>query len=148
MAMLDRSLQQMHGTIQDLSDVVKVQRVRAHRLEMIDLKSLTEDVQPSLQDLLKETEARLVADFSAVPALPFTRTSLKSIFFNLISNALKYRAPNRAPEISLRAQLRGGYIELEVKDNGLGIDINKHQNKLFQMFKRFHNHVNGPGLGL
>ena len=148
MEMFDRSLQQIHNTIQDLSDVVKVQRVRAHKLEMVDLKPLTEDVQLGLQDLLLETEARIVTDFSLVPALPFTKASLKSIFFNLISNALKYRSANRVPEISLRTRLKGDYIELEVKDNGLGIDLNKHQNKLFQMFKRFHNHVNGSGLGL
>lgn len=97
MKMFDRSLQQIHNTIQDLSDVVKVQRVHAHKLEMVDLKPLTEDVQLSLQDLLKETEARLVTDFSAVPALPFTKASLKSIFFNLISNALRYRAPTGCP---------------------------------------------------
>jgi len=148
MEMFDRSLQQIHSTIQDLSDVVKVQRARAHKLELIHLKSLAEDVQLSLQDLLMETEARMELDFSEVPELPFTRASLKSIFFNLISNALKYRAPNRVPEISLRTRLKGDYVELEVRDNGLGIDINKHQNKLFQMFKRFHNHVNGSGLGL
>lgn len=40
MKMFDRSLQQIHNTIQDLSDVVKVQRVHAHKLEMVDLKPL------------------------------------------------------------------------------------------------------------
>lgn len=105
--MFDRSLQQIHNTIQDLSEVVKVQRAKAYKLEMIDLAPLTENVQLSLQDLQKETDARLLTDFSPGPALPFTKSSLKSILFNLISNALKYRAPNQVPEISLRTQLKG-----------------------------------------
>ncbi len=148
MQMFDKALQQIHNTIEDLSDVAKVQRVRAHKMEPIDLTSLAEDVQLSLQDMIKETEARIELDFSAVPTLLFTKANLTSIFFNLISNALKYRAHNRTPVIHLRTQLKGDYVELQVKDNGLGIDMNKHQNKLFQMFKRFHNHVSGSGLGL
>ncbi|MHA6246422.1 PAS domain-containing sensor histidine kinase [Pontibacter sp. CAU 1760] len=147
-AMFEKALRQIHTTIQDLSDVVKVQRIQADHMELVDLRTLTEDVQLGLQDLLQETNARLNLDFAEAPALPFTKSSLKSIIFNLISNALKYRAPDRAPEVSLRTQPKGDYIELTVKDNGLGIDMSKHQNKLFQMFKRFHNHVNGSGLGL
>ncbi|MCJ8165495.1 PAS domain-containing protein [Pontibacter sp. E15-1] len=148
MEMFDKALQQIHNTIQDLTDVVRVQRTRSHKLESVDLKSLAEEVLLSLQDMIQETEARIELDFAAVPSLQFTRANLNSILFNLISNGIKYRIPNRPPELRLRTQLKGDYVELEVKDNGLGIDMNKHQSKLFQMFKRFHNHVSGSGLGL
>ena len=67
--------------------------------------------------------------------------------FNLLSNALKYRAPERRPQVRLRTQLAGRYVVLEVEDNGLGLTA-AHGQKLFGMFQRFHDHVEGSGIGL
>ncbi|MCC9168778.1 PAS domain-containing sensor histidine kinase [Pontibacter harenae] len=147
-AMFNKSLKQLHSTIHELSEVVKIQKQKLKNLEQIDLNELTEDVKVSIQDVLKESGAEVTTDFSQVSSIPFTKSSLKSIFYNLLSNAIKYRSHDRTAKIHLSTSYKGEYIELKVQDNGLGIDINKHHNKLFQMFKRFHNHVNGSGLGL
>ncbi|TXK47452.1 PAS domain-containing protein [Pontibacter qinzhouensis] len=146
--MFNKSLRQIHNTIHELSEVVKVQKNNERDLELVDLVALTNDVLESIQETMQNTGTRLTTDFSEAPAIAFSRANLKSIIYNLISNAIKYRDHNRAAEISLKTSVRGDFIELIVQDNGLGIDMNKHQNKLFQMFKRFHNHVNGSGLGL
>lgn len=146
--MFNKSLRQLHETIHDLSEVVKVQKQKERDLEPIDLLELTEDIMISIQDTLKETGARIHVDFTGAPIIPFNRSSLKSIFYNLINNAIKYRDARRIPEILITSRQNGNFIELKIQDNGIGIDMNKHQNKLFQMFKRFHNHVAGSGLGL
>jgi signal transduction histidine kinase len=64
-----------------------------------------------------------------------------------LSNAIKYRSPDRPPVIHLSAQKTEGYALIRVEDNGLGIDETQ-KAKLFTMFKRFHNHVDGTGVGL
>ncbi len=146
--MFNKSLRQIHNTIHELSEVVKVQKNDARDLELVNLEQLTSDVLESIQETILNTGARLATDFSEAPVIAFSRANLKSIFYNLISNAIKYRDHTRVAEISLSTAVKGEFIELRVQDNGMGIDMNKHQNKLFQMFKRFHNHVNGSGLGL
>ena len=146
--MFNRSLRQLNDTIHDLSEVVKVQKTKERELEEIDLQQAANDVMLGLQDLLQDAGATVDTDFTQAPSVFLTRASLKSILYNLLSNAIKYRAHDRSPEIRLSSKNVGNFVELKVEDNGLGIDMNKHQNKLFQMFKRFHNHVSGSGLGL
>ncbi|MER2998029.1 PAS domain-containing protein [Pontibacter populi] len=147
-SLFNKSLDQIHNTIVDLSDVVKMQKHKTRDNELVDLDKLTEDVKLSIQDVLHNTGASITTDFSEVPSLAFSKANLKSIVYNLLSNAIKYRKPNQKPAVFLSTTRKGDYVELKVQDNGIGIDMNKHQNKLFQMFKRFHNHVSGSGLGL
>ena len=66
---------------------------------------------------------------------------------NLLSNSLKYRS-ERTPEITIKAELVNGTHVMTFTDNGIGIDLSRNKANLFKMFKRFHNHVEGTGLGL
>ncbi|MBC5774269.1 PAS domain-containing protein [Pontibacter sp. KCTC 32443] len=146
--MFNKSLEQIYNTINDLAEVVKVQKSHIREYEQVNLQELTEDVKVSIQDTLVATDTKIMTDFSEVPSLAFGKANLKSILYNLISNAIKYRKQDQKPQISISTSRKGDYVELKIQDNGIGIDMNKHQNKLFQMFKRFHNHVSGSGLGL
>ena len=85
-----------------------------------------------------------VADF---PPVRFAEKNLRSVVYNLLSNALKYRHPARRPHVDVRAHLRPGHTVLEVHDNGLGLAPGQ-QARLFGMFQRFHDHVEGSGIGL
>jgi signal transduction histidine kinase len=76
------------------------------------------------------------------------RSYVQSILFNLLTNAIKYRSPHRPLEIEVFSYQEGNFICLGVQDNGLGIDLEKYQDKLFGMYKRFHQHIDGKGLGL
>lgn len=147
-SMFNKSLEQIYVTINDLAEVVKVQKSHTRTQELINLQDVTEKVKISIQDTLQATGAIITTDFVEVPALAFGKANLKSILYNLISNGIKYRKQDQKPVIHLSTTRKGDYVELKVQDNGIGIDMNKHQNKLFQMFKRFHNHVSGSGLGL
>nr|WP_246853552.1 ATP-binding protein [Rufibacter aurantiacus] len=67
--------------------------------------------------------------------------------YNFISNAIKYRSPQRTPLIRITSKKEGDFCVLTVEDNGLGIDASQ-QDKLFAMFQRLHDHVEGTGIGL
>ena len=73
---------------------------------------------------------------------------MDSILYNLITNAIKYRHPDRAPVISIKTEKLESEVCLIVCDNGLGIDMNLYQDKLFNLYSRFHFHVDGKGMGL
>ena len=66
----------------------------------------------------------------------------------MISNSIKYRQPDLTPIIEISCEWEGNKLTLIYKDNGLGIDLKKHGKNLFGLYKRFHDHVEGKGMGL
>ena len=72
---------------------------------------------------------------------------MRSLVHNLISNAIKYRSPDRTPQVNISCQSTEEYHVLTIKDNGLGMKASS-RGQLFTMFKRFHDHVEGSGIGL
>ena len=93
------------------------------------------------------THAHLALDVARCPTLSFSPKNLRSIIYNLLSNALKYRDPARRPVVQLRCHASPTHVILEVQDNGLGLDAAQ-QGQLFVMFQRLHSHVDGSGVGL
>ncbi|HBX66928.1 MAG TPA: hypothetical protein DEG32_12540, partial [Balneolaceae bacterium] len=87
-------------------------------------------------------------DIPANLSLKYNPAYLESIVLNLLSNAIKYRHPDRKPEVAVKAEEREGSVHLEVSDNGLGIDLEKHGEKLFGMYNTFHQNKNSKGIGL
>ena len=67
--------------------------------------------------------------------------------YNLLSNALKYRHPDRPPAVAIRCHQTATATELSVQDNGLGLSPEQ-QARLFTLFRRLHHHVEGSGVGL
>jgi signal transduction histidine kinase len=67
--------------------------------------------------------------------------------YNLLSNALKYQAPDRPPLVRIACEHVGPHFVLTVQDNGLGLS-EQQQARLFQLFQRLHTHVEGTGVGL
>ena len=67
---------------------------------------------------------------------------------NLLTNAIKYKSPERNPKITIKAEKSSGKLVLTFADNGLGIDLAKNKNKIFGMYKTFHNNGDATGLGL
>ncbi len=67
----------------------------------------------------------------------------------LMSNAIKYRSPGGVPVVKISCHSEADYSVLTVEDNSLGTDLSEgKQEKLFGMFKRLHDHVEGSGIGL
>ena len=67
--------------------------------------------------------------------------------YNLLTNAIKYRSPDRKPHVVIGMRKHKEETVITVRDNGLGIAAES-QSKLFGMFKRMHDHVEGTGIGL
>jgi signal transduction histidine kinase len=144
--MLD-SVERFKRTIDHLTEVSKLQKEHTPATSSVNLAAIIEDVRQDLMPLLQAVGAKLVVEVPALPAIQFSEKNLRSIVYNLLSNAAKYHSPDRTPHIDVRAHIRAGYTVLEVHDNGLGL-APVHLPRLFTMFQRFHDHVEGTGIGL
>ena len=82
-----------------------------------------------------------------VSEITFSRRKLRSIIYNLISNAIKYKSPDRRPEIFIKTEQEKNFIIISVKDNGVGIEASK-QDAIFSKYFRIENNIEGSGIGL
>jgi PAS domain S-box-containing protein len=145
--MVNQSIVRFKGTIQDLTEITKTQKNLQEDISNIDLNSLLEEIKFSIKDIIGSSKAIINSDFCQYPNVNFSKANLKSILYNLISNAIKYRDPGRIPEIHISCHKDSGYVIFKVQDNGLGIP-EMQKDKIFTMFKRLHDHVEGSGIGL
>lgn len=144
--MLDNSIGKLKNTIKALTEITKVQKDADNRPELLSFRNILDDVVADLHKMIKEQEVIIETDFK-VDEIHYTKINLRSIFYNLLSNAIKYRSPDRRPEVYIRSEKHNEFVLLTFEDNGLG--MNQTQiSKLFTMFKRFHTHVDGTGIGL
>ncbi|MET4073805.1 PAS domain-containing protein [Hymenobacter sp. UYCo722] len=146
--MIDDSLHQLGTTVDDLAAVGQVQQAGSAPTETVDLAELTQEVLQALQPQVLAARARVTTDFAAAPTVSYSRANLRTILLNLIGNSLKYADPARPGRIHLSLWKEAGAPLLLVEDNGLGFDVHRHQDELFQLFRRFHTHIEGTGVGL
>jgi signal transduction histidine kinase len=133
-----------------ISDLGKIIDIRHDIFQIREKINLDRELDSVLQVFKKDIEVHNVSierDFSGCEEIFSVRPMVHSILYNLISNAIKYKAPDRRPEIRLSSRINGSYI-IHVSDNGLGIDLKNHKDNLFKLYKRFHYHTEGKGLGL
>ena len=145
---LEKIASSLSKSISNLNDLMAIEtELNVSKIPMA-FKDVLNNVVGSLSQQLNDSKANVDADFSKSPIVDFVPAYLESIVLNLISNAIKYRSPQRIPHIELRTYIENGKTVLTVKDNGMGIDLNKHKDKLFRMHQTFHNHPDSRGIGL
>lgn len=146
--MIKHSINKFKETVSDLTEISKIQKYIVEEQELINFCEVINEVIYLINDLVISSNAEIITDCSNYEEIKFSKKNLKSIIYNLLSNAVKYASPHRKPQIEIRTERsKDGFVILTVKDNGLGIPENK-INKIFSMFKRFHDHVEGTGIGL
>ncbi|OWP62298.1 hypothetical protein CDA63_15025 [Hymenobacter amundsenii] len=142
------TLQHLGCTIDDLAALGQAQQAGEAAAEEVSLADLTEEVVNALEPQVRAARARITVDFAVRPTVAFARMNLRTILLNLLSNALKYADPERPARIHLSLWLDHGQPVLVVEDNGLGFDAARYGPELFQLFRRFHDHTAGSGVGL
>lgn len=119
---------------------------QTYKWTLVDVQELVAGTVASLQQLLDESGASLRV--GSLPPAFADENSLSQIFSNLISNAVKYREPERPLEIEVGGEMECEFVRYWVRDNGLGLpDASK--DRIFQAFQRFHpQRAEGDGMGL
>ncbi len=142
-----KSVNALDTTIKDLSHIIEIRNNVSSVKDVVNLDNEIKHIKTLLRKEITEHKVVISSEFKV---LEFTtvKSMLHSILYNLISNAIKYRSYERDLVINLRSQLIGSSVQIQVQDNGLGIDLSQHKEKIFGLYKRFHTHTEGKGLGL
>jgi signal transduction histidine kinase len=146
---LDRmttSVNRFRKTIIELRKITAIQRHLQDDDEEANLDAAIEDIKTEISYLIENTDATIITSFE-IPVVKYGIKNIKSILYNLITNAIKFHSPERKPVIKISSKGTSEGVLLSVEDNGLGLTPEE-KNKLFIMFKRLHDHVEGTGVGL
>ncbi|MBO6522929.1 MAG: PAS domain-containing protein [Balneolaceae bacterium] len=145
---LNTAAENLNESIADLNEIVDQQQMSIDQFKDVNLKVYLEKIKEILVSDILSNNVKFEEDVPEDLVFGYNPAYLESILLNLISNAIKYRKPEVAPRIKITAHETDGSFYLEVSDNGLGIDMQRHQEKLFGMYKTFHGNENAKGIGL
>jgi len=146
LAMVDRSLNKMKVILNELFESRKKTHSYSAAGERLSIENIVEDVRLSLSDEINSSGAAIKTDIQVIEVY-FSRRKLRSVLYNLISNAIKYCAPGRAPHILVTTYAKDEYTVIAIKDNGVGIAPDK-QELIFSKYHRLENGIQGSGIGL
>jgi signal transduction histidine kinase len=144
---LEKSVQSLETVITDLNKIIDIRRDTFNINENVSLETEVRQIIQSLHVYIKENDVRINLDFQC-PEIISIKAYINSILYNLISNAIQYRSPHRKPIIDISSYCISDMVIIEVSDNGIGIDLHRFHDDLFKLYKRFHSHIEGKGLGL
>ena len=146
---IKKSAIHLDNIIKDLNQILS----NSEETELIKVPVDFEEEISVVKDLLKgqieHANASIHTDFTAVKTITSVKSYIQSILLNLMSNSLKYKIKELPAIITIKTEkIDDQSICLSFADNGLGFDVEKNKEKIFGFYKRFHNHVEGKGLGL
>lgn len=146
--MVKTNLERLDKTIRDLNSIVYYHHNATPLKEIVIVDELVNMVLSSIVTAINGSRATIINTIRPNTMLRTIPAYFESIVLNLLTNALKYRHPDRDPVIKLSFYASGEYKVLEVKDNGRGIDLNRYGDKIFNLFRTFHGNPDARGLGL
>lgn len=145
---LIESVIRLKETISELSKITRIDQ-EIELAEKINLLELLKEVKISINDALVSSHAKIWVDLKEKEVY-FSKKNLRSVFLNLLNNAIKYRSPDRDLSIWIKSKKVEDIIELSFEDNGIGIKENK-LDALFSKYSRVHDKnviEEGTGIGL
>ncbi|MDP9079207.1 MAG: PAS domain S-box protein [Bacteroidota bacterium] len=145
---ISHSAYKLDGIILDLNQVLQVNEDINEIIELISLSKLIEDIKFSIRNLIEKEHVRIIYDFTEASEMLSIKSFIYSVFYNLITNSIKYRNPGMEPFITIRTSVCNGKVSLFYDDNGRGIDMSRYADEIFGLYKRFDTSVEGKGMGL
>ena len=148
LGLMTTSTQELDQIIRDINLILEIDKLNTQALNRLDIHDYLVRAIDLIRPDIEITGSEIDIQLNGIPLVPFLGPYMESILYNLISNAIKYRDPERKLMIVIRGFEEQGFVKLEISDNGLGIDLQRFKQDLFKLYKRFHTHVEGKGLGL
>ncbi|WP_339664295.1 PAS domain S-box protein [Maribacter arcticus] len=146
--MISDAAESLSETITHLNDVVQVKTGALENLQSTSVLNTIEHIKKTIGGLLEEHDAIIKIDIEKSHFVNAVPAYLESIFLNILTNALKYSSLDRTPVIEIKSKLKKETVLITFKDNGQGIDLKRHGDKIFGMYKTFHKHKDAKGIGL
>ena len=143
---VDNSILKMKNIIHELTDTREQEHKYKAEEELLHIENILEDVRLTMNDIIMESGAKIKSEI-IVSEITFNRRKLRSIIYNLVNNGIKFKFPDRKPEIFIKTETDGVHTILSITDNGIGIEENM-LDKIFSKYFRVDNKIEGSGIGL
>jgi PAS domain S-box-containing protein len=135
-------------TISHLKELVEIQfEVKTDR-QKLNLRHYLKNILTILHNEITKHGVTIEINIPLDVTVNYNPAYLESVLLNFTTNAIKYSNPDTKPMLVYDFEILNGQKVLSITDNGLGIDLKKHNNSLFGMYKTFHKHQNARGIGL
>src|SRR5450432_3327172 len=144
---LRESVIKLDDVVKDISHILQVKLEISEIKEKVIFSKLVDDIKISIKNLIDRDNIIIKYDFSEIDEFLGIKSYLYRIFYNLISNSIKYRQPGVPGIIEIKSRVNNT-LELIFTDNGMGIDLQKRGEQVFGLYKRFHANIEGKGMGL
>ncbi|WP_184546067.1 sensor histidine kinase [Mucilaginibacter sp. FT3.2] len=138
----------LNATIEHLNEIVKIQTEITNERTVINFEILFKNIISALKSNIEALDASIDYDFSGCPQINYIPAYMESILQNLLTNSLKYSSVDRRPAIKCYTLKERNRIYLIFEDNGIGIDLERFGDKIFGMYKTFHQNPDAKGIGL
>ncbi|APG60418.1 PAS domain S-box protein [Christiangramia salexigens] len=138
----------LNQSLHDLNEVVSINtniEITTEKLKVSDYLDKTIEV---LKLQIRQKNAEIINEVPEDMVVSFNVSYLESILLNFITNALRYSKKGRDPKIVVKGYLHDDQWVLAVSDNGIGIDMKRHGDKVFGLYKTFSNRSDSRGVGL
>ena len=147
--MLMESANLLEEKIKATLETIKQMQANKNNVDVLSLHDVLEEVKSSLLMLIKNNKVNFQINFKE-ETINYNKSILESIFYNLISNAIKYGSDIRQKKVIISSDKEGEYTVLRFEDNGIGFDTTKDMDKVFSIFERVHEQgeATGTGIGL
>ncbi|NEV94765.1 PAS domain S-box protein [Psychroflexus sp. YR1-1] len=145
--MLGKASEKLEDTLHHLNEVVSVVSSK-HDMKTVKLNDFITDFQSSFQSMIDKASVSFINEIEEEAYIEVVPAFLDSIITNLITNAIKYKDPDKDSYVRIFSKKNKKNIILGVEDNGLGLDLKKYGSKLYGMNKTFHNNKDSRGIGL
>jgi PAS domain S-box-containing protein len=145
---IQTSAKNLDAMLLDLNDILQVRNELSQKKSLVSLSEKVEESKKLLGDLIQSHGAVIETDFTQIDSFHTIRSYINHIFYNLISNSIKYAQPGIKPNIKIWSQEINDRIVLHFKDNGLGFNLERDRKAVFGLYKRFNLNTEGKGMGL
>lgn len=145
---IGESTEKLDNVIADLNLILQTTQNIVEYKEIVKFDDLVYDIKTSISTLIQLENVTITTDFVQVEQIFTFKTYLHSIFYNLISNSIKYKREGQAAIVHIKTKRTENNLTIFIKDNGMGIDLENNATQIFGLYKRFHNHIDGKGMGL
>lgn len=146
--LLKQAVDNLQETVAHLTEVAKIREIESSKLQKLNLYDYVEKAMYNIIAMAQNSNALIYNQIDEEHCVMGVPAYLDSIILNFLTNAIKYKSEKRTPIIELTSLIEDDYVVFKIKDNGLGIDMDKFGDKLFQMYKTFHTNNDAIGIGL
>ncbi|MFK7908036.1 MAG: ATP-binding protein [Chitinophagales bacterium] len=144
---IGNSAQYMNRLLKDLLDYTTLEKkIEEEGFQKVDSAEIWKEVKESLDLEIAESQAHI--EENGLPIFQTSMPVIRLLFENLLSNALKFKSPNKPANIKIHCLENKDNYQFSITDNGIGINLS-HQERIFRAFQRLQNNDSqGTGIGL